>query len=110
MARAARSMSRVLWVPRTEAEGIPFAAFRSLIDALRGWRAAHLERVGVPANLQAERWDFVAAVSACSSDATFHVMWIILFNALDDFGIRESREAIRAEMLAAGTPPPSVDE
>lgn len=29
------------------------------------------------------------AVSSCASDATYHVMWIILFNALDDFGVKE---------------------
>ena len=35
-----------------------------------------------------------------ASDATYHVMWIILFNALDDFGIREVNDYVRA-----GSPP-----
>ena len=35
------------------------------------------------------------AVSSCASDAQYHVMWIILFNALDDFGVREINEATR---------------
>jgi hypothetical protein len=26
---------------------------------------------------------------AGASDSTFHVMWVILFNAVDDFGVRE---------------------
>ncbi len=30
-----------------------------------------------------------------ASDATFHIMWIILFNALDDFGIREVNDLVR---------------
>ena len=30
-----------------------------------------------------------------ASDATYHVMWIILFNAVDDFGIREMNELAR---------------
>lgn len=41
------------------------------------------------------------AVSSCASDATYHVMWIILFNALDDYGIKE---------LNAAVPPPNLSE
>lgn len=33
-------------------------------------------------------------MSSCASDATYHVMWIILFNALDDFGIKELNAGI----------------
>ena len=36
---------------------------------------------------------------AGASDATYHIMWIILFNALDDFGIREVNDVTRT-----GTP------
>ena len=32
---------------------------------------------------------------AGASDATYHVMWVILFNAVDDFGIREVNEQVR---------------
>ena len=35
-------------------------------------------------------------MSAGASDATYHIMWIILFNALDDFGIRELNDVVRA--------------
>jgi hypothetical protein len=38
-----------------------------------------------------------------ASDATYHVIWIILFNALDDFGIREINEVVRS-----GSPPDAV--
>lgn len=34
-----------------------------------------------------------------ASDATFHIMWVILFNAVDDFGVRESNEAVRMKAL-----------
>lgn len=44
------------------------------------------------------------AVSSCASDATFHVMWIILFSALDEFGIREVNELQRAGSPAAVLP------
>jgi hypothetical protein len=30
-----------------------------------------------------------------ASDATFHVMWVILFNAVDDFGVREFNMHLR---------------
>lgn len=31
-----------------------------------------------------------------ASDATYHIMWIVIFNALDDFGIRELNDVVRA--------------
>jgi hypothetical protein len=59
----------------------------------------------VPPNLEAN-WDFVSAVSACkgryliivlnplnwssgASDAQYHVTWVALFFAMDEFGIRD---------------------
>lgn len=39
---------------------------------------------------------------AGASDATYHIMWIVLCNALDDFGIRE------ANVGRAGTPDAAV--
>jgi hypothetical protein len=82
-------MSKNLWIPTTDAEGVPVEVLRLIIQQLNDWRSQYLPRVGVPTDFAAE-WDFVSAVSACASDATFHIMWIILFNALDDRGIRES--------------------
>ena len=35
------------------------------------------------------------AVSSCASDAQYHVMWIILFNALDEVGVKEINETAR---------------
>ena len=82
-------MSKNLWIPTTDSDGVPVEALRVIIQQLNEWREQYLPRVGVPTDFAAE-WDFVAAVSACWSDATFHIMWTILFNALDDRGIRES--------------------
>ena len=39
-------------------------------------------------------------VSRFASDAQYHVMWIILFNAADDFNVKEFNDGQRA-----GTPP-----
>lgn len=88
LARTARQMSKQLWKPSTDADGIPFETLNHFIASLVEWREKYLNLVGVPNNYDGE-WDFVSAVSSCASDATYHVMWIILFNALDDFNIRE---------------------
>jgi hypothetical protein len=71
---------------------VPLAALGPLFAQLRAWKAAYLHQVGVPADSTAG-WDFLAAISACASDATYHVLWVIVFNALDDFGVREENEA-----------------
>lgn len=99
LARIARQIARQLWRPATDSDGMNADVVNTFTAALVDWREQHLSKVGVPSNFQAD-WDFVSAVSACASDATYHVMWIILFNALDDFGIREINEAVRG-----GSPP-----
>jgi len=87
-------MSKQLWRPSTESDGIPFDVLCGIVSSLNEWRDEHLPRVGVPSDFESE-WDFVSAVSACASDATYHVMWVILFNAVDDFGVREVNEQVR---------------
>ncbi|RPD62771.1 hypothetical protein L227DRAFT_651667 [Lentinus tigrinus ALCF2SS1-6] len=94
LARIARQMSRQLWRPATESDGIPIDVLITFMNQLNEWRDEHLQHVGVPSNFEAE-WDFVSAVTACASDATYHIMWIILYNALDDFGIREVNDVTR---------------
>jgi len=93
-------MSKQLWRPTTETDGVPFDVLCNLMQSLNDWQEEHLPRVGVPTDFESE-WDFVSAVSACASDATYHVMWVILFNAIDDFGIREINEATRGGALAS---------
>ncbi|PIL22842.1 transcription factor [Ganoderma sinense ZZ0214-1] len=94
LARIARQMSRQLWRPATESDGIPLEVLNTFMSMLSEWREEHLQHVGVPSNFEAE-WDFVSAVTACASDATYHIMWIILYNALEDFGIREVNDVTR---------------
>ncbi|KAF8610034.1 hypothetical protein BDV93DRAFT_4989 [Ceratobasidium sp. AG-I] len=83
-----RRMSRILWTPAMSEEGIPAKVIQDLITRLNRWRDGYLNTVGVPSNFEAD-WNFVAAVSACSSDASFHVMFIILHQAVEDYGIRD---------------------
>ncbi|KAE9403961.1 hypothetical protein BT96DRAFT_973381 [Gymnopus androsaceus JB14] len=99
LARTARQMSRQLWRPITDADGIAFETLRTFASKLRIWRDKYLARVGVPKNYN-EGWDFVTTVSCFASDAQYHVMWIVLFNALDDYGNREINENDRS-----GLPP-----
>ncbi|KAF9220971.1 hypothetical protein BS17DRAFT_293506 [Gyrodon lividus] len=88
LARISRQIARLLWRPTTDSEGIPLEAALRYSSELSKWRDAHLSKVGVPPNLVAN-WDFVSAVSACASDAQYHVMWIALFNAMDECGVRD---------------------
>ncbi|TBU45011.1 hypothetical protein BD309DRAFT_861086 [Dichomitus squalens] len=96
LARIARQMSRQLWRPATESDGVPLDVLAGFMAMLTDWSKDHLQHVGVPSNFEAE-WDFVSAVTACAcaSDATYHIMWIILYNALEDFGIREVNDVTR---------------
>ena len=121
LARIARQMARQLWRPATDSDGMNADVVGNFTTALVDWREQYLPKVAVPSNFEAD-WDFVSVVSACkfyllpvpqlllirctnegASDATYHVMWIILFNALDDFGIREINEVVRS-----GSPPDAV--
>lgn len=105
-------MSRLLWRPSTDSDGIPFETLCTFVNAFLDWREQYLRLVGVSTNFERE-WDFVSvslilgrfrclgwlminqqAVSSCASDATYHVMWIILFNAVDDFGIKELNNSV----------------
>lgn len=64
LARIARQMSKQLWRPATESDGIPFDVLCNIVTALNEWRDEYLPRVGVPSDFESE-WDFVSAVSAC---------------------------------------------
>ncbi|KAF7291597.1 hypothetical protein HMN09_01250800 [Mycena chlorophos] len=94
LARIARQMSRNLWRPSTDSDGVPFEVLYALTTQLSAWRDEFLTIVGVPSNFEGE-WDFVSAVSSCASDATYHVMWVVLFNAVDEFGVKEVNEVTR---------------
>ncbi|KAL5512814.1 hypothetical protein ACEPAG_3080 [Sanghuangporus baumii] len=108
LARISRNMSKQLWRPTTESDGIPFDILCGIVAKLNEFREEHLPRVGVPSDFESE-WDFVSAVSACASDATYHVMWVIVFNAVDDFGIKEFNDAVRMSSLPNMPPNPTIE-
>jgi hypothetical protein len=47
-----------------------------------------------------------------ASDATYHVMWVIVFDAVDDFGIKEMNDITRNHNPDLGPPqiPAHIDE
>lgn len=47
-----------------------------------------------------------------ATDATYHVMWVIVFDAVDDFGIKEMNDITRNHNPDLGSPqvPPHIDE
>lgn len=78
LARIARQISRQLWRPATESDGIPMDVLLNLVQLLSDWKDEHLQRVGVPSNFAAE-WDFVSAVSACK----FSTFCLLLCGSID---------------------------
>ena len=64
LARIARQMSRQLWRPATESDGIPLELLNNFMNLLNEWREEYLQHVGVPNNFDSG-WDFVSAVTAC---------------------------------------------
>ena len=52
-------MSRQLWRPGTECDGVPFDTLCTFARSLTEWRDEYLNQVGVPSNFEGE-WDFVS--------------------------------------------------
>lgn len=96
------------------------------MDLLYDWKATFLQHVGVSGGLKG---DFIGAISACwsislllilrcltsrsgATDATYHVMWVIVFDAVDDFGIKEMNDITRSHNHDLGPPqiPSHMDE
>ncbi|KAK7690393.1 hypothetical protein QCA50_007051 [Cerrena zonata] len=94
LARMSRQMSRYLWRPATESDGVPVQTVWGFMNSLDEWKDQYLNQVGVPPNFPSD-WDFISCVTACASDVTYHIQWIILFSAVDDYGIREQNDLVR---------------
>lgn len=67
LARTARHMSKKLWRPVTESDGIRYESIRVFVQELLSWKEDFLNLVGVPSNFEGE-WDFVSV--GCS--------WVVL--------------------------------
>ncbi|KAG8809488.1 hypothetical protein FRC17_003423, partial [Serendipita sp. 399] len=91
LANVARKLAKDLSKPNVTTFGMPLQVLKRCMENLQAWKEQYLQLVGVPDNYQAN-WDFAAAVAACTCDAQYHVMWVILHSALDEFSIREAKE------------------
>ena len=63
-------MSRQLWRPATECDGVSFDTLCTFARSLTEWRDEYLNQVGVPSNFEGE-WDFVSV-----SLALYHPLWM----------------------------------
>ncbi|KAF8311058.1 hypothetical protein DL93DRAFT_2061489 [Clavulina sp. PMI_390] len=89
----ARNMARTLFTPHVMKWGIPHQVVTTHVAALTKWRDQHLGVVGANNDLQ-NIGDYVAAVTACTIDCSYHVMWIELVHAISDYGIKEINLAV----------------
>lgn len=127
LSRIARQISKLFWKPVIELDGIPLDTLQTVMDLLYDWKASFLHHVGVSGG--GLTGDFIGAISACwsislpfilicltsgsgATDATYHVMWVIVFDAVDDFGIKEINDITRDHNHDLGSPqiPPHMDE
>ncbi|OCF45377.1 hypothetical protein I317_00622 [Kwoniella heveanensis CBS 569] len=93
-----RSLSRALWIPKTAVDGISLTFLRDIIHRTSVWRDDHLSIIGAPAQWP-ESWNFQQAITACSIDCLYHVIWLITNRAMDDFGIKEEKSAMGGGMV-----------
>ncbi|KAJ1030276.1 hypothetical protein NDA16_001187 [Ustilago loliicola] len=75
------------FAPRNHIEGVRFDKVLDVMEMLKKWRVDHLEKVGVPLPHWPPHWDYIAAVSACTSDINYHANWITLWRLVDEVGI-----------------------
>ncbi|SNX81721.1 uncharacterized protein MEPE_00426 [Melanopsichium pennsylvanicum] len=82
-----RKLSSMYFAPRSHIEGVRFDKVVDITEMLKKWRVDHLEKVGVPLPHWPPHWDYIAAVSACTSDINYHANWIVLWRLVDEMGI-----------------------
>lgn len=82
-----RDLAALYFAPRSHIEGVRLDRVIGIIESLKKWRVEHLEKVGVPLPHWPPHWDYIAAVSACTSDINYHANWIVLWRLVDEMGI-----------------------
>lgn len=85
----AAKISAQLYTRKVKSHGISVPVLVELAHNLSSWRDEHLSKLGVPPKWP-EDWDFLAAITACSTDVHYHCLWLVVMRAIDDFGIIES--------------------
>ncbi|PWN37300.1 uncharacterized protein FA14DRAFT_107151, partial [Meira miltonrushii] len=98
-----RSVYFTLWTPCAYEEGISARKLEKLVSAAYRWRSSHLALVGAPDQDWPSQWKFADAVTACSSDLNYHVVWLLMWQAIDEYGIAELKANNLAQYNAACT-------
>lgn len=84
-----RSVYYTLWTPQTALHGISARKLEKLASLAFAWRENHLALVGAPYPAWPPHWNFADAVTACASDMNYHIVWILMWEAIEEFGIAE---------------------
>ena len=72
------------------------ATLREFVHSSSVWRDKYLFKLGVPAKWP-QSWDFLGAITACSTDVYFHAMWLCVMRSIKDFGVAEIKAAEKGE-------------
>lgn len=88
-----RFVYHALFTPRSMTEGVSARKLEKLVSMAFSWRDKHLALVGAPSPTWPSHWNFADAVTACSSDMNYHIIWILMWEAIDEFGIAELKAA-----------------
>ncbi|UZJ57322.1 hypothetical protein CBS101457_006642 [Exobasidium rhododendri] len=84
-----RMVYDTLWTPYSATIGISAKKLERLASMAFSWRENHLASVGAPSPIWPSHWNFADAVTACSSDLNYHIVWILMWEAIEEFGIAE---------------------
>lgn len=84
-----RAVYPTLWTPLAKRQGISARKLERLVSMAYRWRSTHLPNVGAPDPDWPSHWKFADAVTACSSDINYQIIWVLIWQAVDEFGIAE---------------------
>lgn len=86
-----RQLCHGLWIPRVRNSGIATHTLRDFVHSNSQWRDKYIAKLGVPLDWPQE-WDFLAAISSCSTEAYYHSLWMIVHQAIEDYGLEDEKK------------------
>ena len=86
-----RKLCNHMWIPRVREKGILLSTLKDFNNCNSRWRDTHLSKLGVPTQWP-EAWDFLAAITACSTDVYYHCLWLVVARAIKDYGVVELKQ------------------
>jgi hypothetical protein len=89
-----RKLCNGLWTSRVRQYGIATATLRDFVHYNSLWRDKYITKLGVPSKWP-DQWDFLAAISSCSTDAYYHCLWMIVHRAIKEFGLQDELDAAK---------------